>query len=149
MGNEILTVKMNELEQKINELYSRIRRCEDAGRGEIRAVLEAQRRECAETERNLQNRMRFSKSEMVQALSGVYDRVEELLGGLRKSVYGSSGVLAGGGSPEQYAEEKILVAEYALDFAMQACEQALLEALEAMDAELAWEEKKESEGIVP
>lgn len=205
MGNEILAVKMNELEQKINELYSRIRRCEHAGRGEIRAVLEAQRRECAETERNLQNRMRFSKSEMVQALSGVYDRVEELLGGLRKSIYDPNAVGIGeefpaaaagaagrdydsvaeeencgrfdaapgtdrtdpwerpGGSagaqikkeqplaassPEQYAEEKILVAEYALDFAMQACEQALLAALEAIDAGMTLDEKEPKEGSI-
>ena len=41
------------------------------------------------------------------------------------------------------AEEKALLAEYALDFAMQAANRALLISLEAIDAELTQQEKEE------
>ena len=41
------------------------------------------------------------------------------------------------------AEEKILYAEYALDFAMQAANHALLISLEAMDAQMEQQEKEE------
>lgn len=47
------------------------------------------------------------------------------------------------GGQEAEKEEKILLAEYALDFAMQAAERALLLSLEAMEAQTKQQEKKE------
>ena len=78
-------------------------------------------------------------------LAGVYDQVEAAVGKVlkteninlknEKSVFENA--LPG-------AEKKILTAEYALDFAMQAVNRALLVSLEAIEAQRL-EEKKEAE----
>ena len=41
-----------------------------------------------------------------------------------------------------FVEEKILLAEFALDFAQRAAERALLISLEAIDAQLVWQQKE-------
>lgn len=43
---------------------------------------------------------------------------------------------------ESFIEEKILLAEYALDFAQRAAERALLISLDAIDSQLVWEQKE-------
>ena len=45
------------------------------------------------------------------------------------------------GDADQAAEEKILLAEYALDFAVQAADRALLTAMEAIEAEMTQNER--------
>ena len=43
---------------------------------------------------------------------------------------------------ESFVEEKILLVEYALDFAQRAAERALLISLDAIDSQLVWEQKE-------
>ena len=54
---------------------------------------------------------------------------------------------AWGQTPEEQAaaEEKILLAEYALDFAIYAADHALLISMEAIEAQLSQQEKEETE----
>ena len=54
--------------------------------------------------------------------------------------FGKKAAIIGGKRALAAAEEKILLAEYALDFALQASNRALLLAMEAIDAQLAGQE---------
>ena len=105
MAHEILSVKMYELDKKLEQTHSRIQLAESMVYDQVEAavgkVLEAENI-------NLKN---------------------------KEPIFGN--VLPG-------TEEKILTAEYALDFAMQAVNRALLVSLEAIEAQRL-EEKKEVE----
>ena len=82
------------------------------------------RAEITETELLLQKKLECSKSSAVVPLSAAYREIEAVIQRTRaKQALSFS------------AEEKILVAEYALDFALQAADRALLSALEAISAE--------------
>ena len=103
------------------------------------------RQECQESRITLENRLRHSKTDCVMKLAGVYDQIEAAVGKVleaeninlknKEPIFGN--VLPG-------TEEKILTAEYALDFAMQAVNRALLVSLQAIEAQRL-EEKKEAE----
>ena len=69
-------------------------------------------------------------------LSVSYNQVEQIIRETKNKME-----MPGGQEAEK--EEKILLAEYALDFAMQAAERALLLSLEAMEAQTKQQEKKE------
>ena len=87
-------------------------------------------------EKALRNRLRFSRSGVVTGLSVSYNQVEQIIRETKNKME-----MPGGQEAEK--EEKILLAEYALDFAMQAAERALLLSLEAMEAQTKQQEKKE------
>lgn len=142
MSHEILTVKLHELDQKMGQLYSKIELSETASHAEVRRELESLRKECAEDERALQNKLKLSKASVVEEYSAVYDQLEEVLASVREK---SSKPPTGSYGEEKAVEDKILTAEYSLDFAMQAIEHALLQAMEAIDAEMAQEERQEAD----
>ena len=145
MAHEILSVKMYELDKKLELAHSRIQVAETMDEQRLHQQIEDLRQECQESRIALENRLHHSKTECVMKLAGVYDQVEAAVGKVleaeninlkdEESVFGNE--LPG-------AEEKILTAEYALDFAMQAVGRALLVSLEAIEAQRL-EEKKEIE----
>ncbi len=140
MAHEILSVKLCELDEKISRMHSRIHLSESTGRGQLEQEIAALKRECAETELTLRNRLRFSKSGAVSALSQAYDEIRQII--IRTS---DDLQKRGADRPDESApaEEKILLAEYALDFAMQASDRALLLSMEAIDAQMAQPEQEE------
>lgn len=146
MAHEILSVKMYELDKKLELAHSRIQVAESMDEERLHQQIEDLRQECQESRITLQNRLHHSKTECVMKLADVYDQVEAAVGkvlaaeniNLKDSEQPISESLLPG------AEEKILTAEYALDFAMQAANRAILVALEAIEAQRQ-EEKKESE----
>ena len=127
MAHEILSVKMYELDKKLEQTHSRIQLAESMDTERLHQQIQNLRQECQESRITLENRLRHSKTDCVMKLAGVYDQVEAAVGK----------VLPG-------TEEKILTAEYALDFAMQAVNRALLVSLQAIEAQRL-EEKKEAE----
>ena len=145
MAHEILSVKMYELDKKLELAHSRIQLAESMDVERLHQQIQDLRQECQESRITLENRLRHSKTDCVMKLAGIYDQVEAAVGKVLEAeninlkdeepVFGN--VLPG-------AEEKILTAEYALDFAMQAANRALLVSLEAMEAQR-MEEKKEIE----
>ena len=136
MTHEILSVKLYELDKKLSQVHSRIQLSESASHGQIRAEIEALQRECKENELTLRNRLQFSKASAVTKLAGAYSEVEQLIQKAKA-----------GWIHDFSAEEKILLAEYALDFAMQAANHALLLSMEALDAEMTQQENEEEERI--
>lgn len=137
MAYEILSVKLCELEDQFSRLSSRIHLSEMADGPQLRQQIRALRQECAESELSLQTKMRCSRAELVRALADSYEEVEKSIQKARIMLQENT---ERRGTPEAEAEEKILLAEYALDFAMQAANRALLLSLEAIDAQLAEQE---------
>ena len=137
MAHEILSVKMYELDKKLEQTHSRIQLAESMDTERLHQQIQNLRQECQESRITLENRLRHSKTDCVMKLAGVYDQVEAANINLKNKEPIFGNVLSG-------TEEKILTAEYALDFAMQAVNRALLVSLEAIEAQRL-EEKKEAE----
>ena len=136
MAHEILSVKMYELDKKLEQTHSRIQLAESMDEERLHQQIQELHQECQENRITLENRLRHSKTGCVMKLTEVYDQIEAAVGKVLEAeninlkneepVFGN--VLPG-------AEEKILTAEYALDFAMQAVGRALLVSLEAIEAQ--------------
>lgn len=145
MTNEILAVKLCELDRRVGRLHSRILDLEHAPQEVLQQEIKALRREYQENEQMLRNNLRFSRAPSVAVLYQAYTEVEEVLERLRKQMEQeseenketqSSGTKKTPPLSEiDPAEEKLLLAEYALDFAMQAADRALLISMEAAGAE--------------
>lgn len=133
MAHEILSVKLCELDDQLSRLSSRIHLSETAGHDQLRQEIDALTKECAETELTLQKRLKLSKAEAVATLASTYGEIEQIIQ-RAKSTLKAQAVCRKDADYE--TEEKILQAEYALDFAVQAANRALLLSMEAIDAQL-------------
>ena len=130
MAQEILTAKLNELDRQLRKLHRQIQKSSPANPIRLRKELVQVRKECAENAKTLRGRLRFSRAGVVTGLAVSYNQVEQIIQETIDTI-------------ETAKEEKILLAEYALDFAMQAAGRALLLSLEAMEAQVEQQEKKE------
>lgn len=135
MAYEILSIKMYELDKKISRLQSRIQMSESADHDRIRAEKAELQRECAESETEL----RHSRNSSVAVLAESYGEIEKSI----KTAVARMENADGKESEESFpADEKIMFAEYALDFAMQAVNHALLVSMEALDAYMSQQEEQ-------
>lgn len=146
MAHEILAVKMYELDKKLEQAHSRIQLAESIDEERLHQQIQDLRQECQENRITLENRLRHSRTGCVMKLASVYDQVEAAVGKVleAENINLKASEQSIGESRLPGAEEKILTAEYALDFAMQAVNRALLVSLEAIEAQRL-EEKKEAE----
>ena len=135
MAQGILNAKLDELDRQLRKVHRKIQKSGSANPARLRADLEQVRKEYAENEKALRNRLRFSRSGVVTGLSVSYNQVEQIIRETKNKMK-----MPGGKEAEK--EEKILLAEYTLDFAMQAAERALLLSLEAMEAQTKQQEKR-------
>lgn len=138
MAHEILSIKLCELEDQIARMISRIRLSETADLLQLRRGIEALTQECAENELTLQKKLQLSRAEVVCVISRIYAQIEQAI------CQGNDALQAratGSNDADALAEEKILLAEYALDFAMQAANCALLLSMEAIDAQKIYREQ--------
>ena len=113
MAHEILSVKMYELDKKLEQTHSRIQLAESMDTERLHQQIQNLRQECQESRITLENRLRHSKTDCVMKLAGVYDQVEAAVGKVleaeninlknKEPIFGN--VLSG-------TEEKILTAEY-------------------------------------
>lgn len=148
MANDILSVKLHELDRKISLVYSRILMTETADHETIRKEKNLLRTECEETERTLHEKLEFSKSNAVSEIRTVYEGLAEIAGPLRANmndICRSSCEADPSLSSDELSErteEKILLAEYALDFAMLAADHSLLLAMDALDSQMTKEERE-------
>ena len=140
MAHEILSVKLYELDKKIGQVHSRIQLSETASCEQVRAEIESLRSECRENALTLHNKLKFSKGKVADRLYQAYNEVEKIIRQAEKKL---SEPEAENGSADASTEEKILLAEYALDFAVQAANRALLTAMEALDAQMTQQDREE------
>ncbi len=141
MARELLSAKLGELDREFEKLRSRIHLGEEASREEIEQEIAQLRRDCASNELNLRSKLSLSRAETVSRLSKTYGRVEQIIKDAKEEI--SFPASAEEWTKSLSAEEKALLAEYALDFAVQAANRALLISLEAINDALELQEKEE------
>ena len=132
MAHEILSVKLCQLDDRVGRLHSRIHMSETARHSQLRQEIDALEQECAAAELALRQELQMSKSTYVAALAKSYEEMEQVVKNTRSRLRTMTGCCE---DPEACAEAKVLLAEYALDFAHQAADRALLLAMEAIDAQ--------------
>ena len=133
MAHEILSVKLCELDDSLCRLHSRIHLSEAASHEQLQQEIRQLQRECNEAEAMLRDNLRRSKSGLAAILKRSYGQIEEII---EESGAQMRTLSAGNPDEEVAAEEQILLAEYALDFAHRAADRALLLSMEAIDTQL-------------
>lgn len=113
MAYGMLSAKLCELDDDICRLHGRIQQGAENLDSEIRAA----ELELEESQRSLNERLAFSRSEAVQDIAKIYRRIENALSSEQK---------------ELSADERLLLAEYSLDFAMLAARKAVLQSFRAI-----------------
>lgn len=137
MAHEILAVKLCELEDQLARLSSRIHLSETAGPDQLRQEIKALSKECAETELTLQKKLQLSKAKIATTLASTYEEIEQII---QKAKLELQRQASSSDDSDAVTEEKILLSEYALDFAVQAANRALLLSIEAINAQLTGQE---------
>lgn len=144
MAHEILTYKLEELEDRLGKLHSRIHLSETAGHSRLIREIEALKLEDAQSELALRKKLQLSKSEYVSVLYTAYEQIRQLMRETETHIH----VLAGQCTDSAaMTEAKLLLAEYALDFAHQAADRALLISMDAIDSQLLRQEQQEGEKV--
>lgn len=137
MAHEILSIKLCQLEERVERLHSRIRLSETADRPRLGREMEQLEQECLASEAALREQLQHSRSGLVAILSQGYSQMEQIIQTSRDQL---QTLARDNPEPEAGVEEKLLLAEYALDFAHQAADRALLFSMEAIDAQLQQQE---------
>lgn len=154
MADRTLSAKLGELDKKLNRMRQRVASAAAADDNQLAEEIRALRNDCAEHSRALYEKLRHSKTDATAVLAQAYFGVEEIIGrteerlGFRGIALPSAGANDGGNawrdpaeenprenSAPTSTEEKLLTAEYAIDFVMQAADRALLVSLEAVSEE--------------
>lgn len=130
---DILGVKLHELEQQYKHLQNRLEICEREDPGQIHRELESAKKEYDALRQRLKNAVENSRSPAVSRLAKVqlaYGRETENL--LKEQVVAD--LHSDANTPVEDREEaSALYAEYAIDFASMAVKYALIASLSAMD----------------
>lgn len=144
MGQEVLAVKLDELEEQFSRLRSRILLSESLSPDKLEQEAAALRRECRQEEERLQKQLRCSRAKSAALLADACRDVGRIA---RDTAAALRTQQLARGDPEAAAEEKILLAENALDFAVQAANRALLVSMEAAAAQQIRPEKEERSSL--
>ena len=131
--DSIFAVKLYEMEEQYGKLQCRIRICEQGGSGKIHSELKKAEEEYKENTMQLEEKARSSRSLAVQRLIRAQldyrQKTEDLMkDDIIKDIHSEDN------SPEEdKTEADLLYAEFAMDFATLAMQQALISALAALD----------------
>ena len=138
LNQDIFAVKLYEMEKQYGRLQSRLRICGRENRKKLQAELEHAKEEYEENSLLLKQSIQGSRSPAVAELAEVQweymHKVEDLLKEKLEQFFHCEA---------SSKEEDQAEAEYAMDFATQAMQYALIVALTAMDLQRNAEEKKE------
>lgn len=138
MAHEILSVKLYEMDKEFARLHSRIELSETANLEQIEQEIEALQKECKEGKQILRKQLKYSRAKKVKKISEAYDKIEEIIDETQKGFC----VSVSDTWDEELTEEMVLLAEYSLDFAMQATNNALLISMKAIRLQLEEERRK-------
>lgn len=141
MIQETLTPKLVELEARLTRLTGRIYRSQEECLSQLEEEIQGLSRESAQEQNDLELQLTHSKAEIAPILQAVYHNIQLII---QEGTHLLEQQSTGPDGGEESMEEKILLAEYALDFAFQAADRALLAALQAMTAQLKQEQEKRS-----
>lgn len=139
MAYGILSAKLCELEDQIARMQSRIQISESSSLQRIYSETEALKEECRESRMALEGRLDHSRAEMVKKLAAAYKEIEQIVQRADEAIKRDT---CSEEDEEMSAENKLLLAEYQLDFSLLAANQALLASLDAIGAQLTLQEKE-------
>lgn len=141
MAHEILSVKLCQLDERMERLHSRIHISETACQSRLQQEIDALAEECDQAEATLRESLARSKSGVASVLSQGYDQVGQIIRSTKDRL---QSIATANPDQEAAVEEKILLAEYALDFAHQAADRALLLSMDAISAQMFQQEEGRS-----
>ena len=141
MAHEILSVKLCQLDERMERLHSRIHISETASRNRLQQEIDALTEECDQAEATLRESLACSKSGVASLLAQGYDQVGRIIRSTKDRL---QSIATANPDQEAAVEEKILLAEYALDFAHQAADRALLLSMDAISAQMFQQEEGRS-----
>ena len=144
LNQDIFAVKLYEMEKQYGRLQSRLRICGRENR-KLQAELEHAKEEYEENSLLLKQSIQGSRSPAVAELAQVQWEYMHKVEVLLKEKLGQFFHCEASSKEEDQAEAASLYAEYAMDFATQAMQYALIVALTAMDLQRNAEEKKEEQ----
>lgn len=133
MAHEILAVKLYEMDKEFARLHSRIELSESANLEQIKEEIKDLQRECKEGKLTLQKQLKYSRAKNVKRISEAYDKIEEII---NKTQNGFCHSASDKQEEKSTEDEMVLLAEYSLDFAMQAANNALLISMEAIRVQM-------------
>ncbi len=143
LNQELLAVKLYELEKQYGKLLSRIRICGQEDReklqGELEKAVDEYREHALTLQKDVENSRSRAVSELARAQLECSLKMEELLhdGKLEEYLHSVDNNRA-----EDRAEAVSLYAEFAIDYALQTIQYALISALSAMEMQLDADEPK-------
>lgn len=143
LNQELLAVKLYELEKQYGKLLSRIRICGQEDReklqGELEKAVDEYREHALTLQKDVENSRSRAVSELARAQLECSCKMEELLhdGKLEEYLHSVDNNRA-----EDRAEAVSLYAEFAIDYALQTIQYALISALSAMEMQLDADEPK-------
>ena len=132
MAHEILSIKLRQLDDRLKRLHRCIRMSETASHSQLRQEIRSLEQDCTQEKEALRESLQHSKSELAALLSQDYGQMEQIIGQSRARLQAAA---LRNPNREAVMEEQLL-AEYALDFAHQAADRALLLSMEAIDTQL-------------
>lgn len=132
MAHEILSIKLCELEDQIIRLLHRIRLSETIDQVQLEREIKALKQECEENELTMEEKLQLSRAEIVSVIAQTYAEMQQALQKNNDALRDRDSRSL---DSDAKSEERILLAEYALDFAVQAANRALLLSLEAIAAQ--------------
>ena len=133
MACEILSVKLCELDQRISQLHSRIALTQNSSQERLLAEISRMQQVCSLEALTLRSSLENSQAPAARKMAQIYAESENLTQEMQ-TIWEEDP--PAGPDPD----EKLLLAEYALDFALQTADRALLAALDAMAAQPTEEE---------
>ena len=137
MAQATFTIKLHQLERRLKKLHSRINLSETIPCSQLQSEIDSLKREVAQEEAIMHQSLLATKSNVGVVLEQCYQQVEQIMQQLKDQM---QKMTLDNPDIESAAETKILFAEYALDFAYQVADIALLISLDAMNTQLLQEE---------
>ena len=132
MPDTALCLKLEQLDESIGRLRDQLGQISSMTGEQRDDMIRTLRSEITENQHSLRENMKFSHAKTARILFESYEQVEQIISRTKEQLKQTC--------PDDFlivqsAESKLLRAEYALDFAVQTAERALLVSLEALAAE--------------
>ena len=133
IDESVFAVKLYEMEQQYGRLQCRIRICEQGDGNKIRSELEKAEDEYMENTLMLEEKAKVCRSPAVTKLAQAQLEYREKIGGMMKDQIIQDLHCEDSTRDQDEKEAAFLYAEFAVDFATLAMQQALISALTALD----------------
>lgn len=143
LNQEIFSIKLSEMEKQYKEVQNQIQLCEEKDQEEIRKELQRALNDYHLRSMMLQKSIKNSRSPAVKKLSCILSECNNKMETLLKDGEMEDYLHCERSSQlEDRAEASALYAEYAIDYALQTVQYALIVSLSAMDLQINKENQK-------